>query len=262
MNIRQRAKYWLYNSCPGLAGRFPYFGTRVHFLPGAMIFRGVCEQGIFESDIVNALARIARPNSVVFDVGANIGLMAIPVLQSCPTCRVVSFEPSPNSLPYLQRTAQESMYTDRWIIIGKGISRQSGEHDFKIGPPEEALFDRFKSEDRVSEPRAVKVPVTTLDTEWRQMGSPKVSAVKIDVEGAEGLVLEGGIEMINANHPNLIVEWVASYLADFETPVDQLLSFAGKYGYRIYSIPGGVPIDETRTLFVQMMVCSNFLLLH
>jgi CDP-paratose 2-epimerase len=26
--------------------------------------------------------------------------------------------------------------------------------------------------------------------------------------------------------------------------------------------PGGVPVDETRTLIVQMMACSNFLLLH
>ena len=262
MNFRQRAKYWLYNSCPGLAGRFPYYGTHVHFPTGAMIFRGVCQQGIYESEIVNTLTRIARPNSFVFDVGANIGLMAIPVLHSCSTCRVVSFEPSPNSLPFLKRTVQESVYTDRWTIIGKGLAHQSGELDFKVGPPEEALFDGFKGESRMSTSRVVKVPVSTLDNEWRQLGSPDVSAIKIDVEGAEGLVLEGGIELINANHPNLIVEWHASYLAKFGTPVDQLLAFAGKFGYRIFSVPGGVPVDETRALYVQMMVCSNFVLLH
>ena len=262
MNSRKIAKYWLYNWCPGLAGRFLYYGTRVHFPRGAGIFRVVCQQGIFEPEIINALTRLTRPGGTVFDVGANIGLMAVPVLRSCPTCRVVSFEPSPNSLPFLQRTARESAYRDRWAIVGKGLSQECGELDFVVGWPKEALFEGFKSGKRMSEARVIKVPVSTLDNEWCQIGFPEVSAVKIDVEGAEGLVLNGGVNLINACHPALIVEWHENYLREFGTPNEQLLSFAERFGYRIYTLPGGIPVDEIRTLRVQMMVTSNFLLLN
>src|SRR5689334_6078554 len=97
MNARKFIKYWLYNSFPGLSGRFPYFGTHVHFPKDALVFRAVCDQGIFEADIVQRMVKLAQPDSMVFDVGANLGLMSVPVLEKCQTCRVVSFEPSPSS---------------------------------------------------------------------------------------------------------------------------------------------------------------------
>jgi FkbM family methyltransferase len=262
MNVRRTLKYWLYNYCPGVAGRFPYYGTRVHFPPGAMLFGAICQQGSFEPEIIDRLVRLARPHATVVDVGANIGLMAIPVLSSRPTCRVVSFEPSPSSLPFLQRTARESTYRDRWVVIGKGLSHRCGEMDFVVGRPEDGPYEGFKSEDRIAGARVVKVPVSTLDEEWHQLCEPDVSVVKIDVEGAEGFVLQGGMELFSACHPVVIIEWHEPYLQRFGTSADQLLSFARNSGYRIYTVPGGVPVDEEQTLHVQMMSCSNFLLLH
>ena len=40
--LRQRLKYWLYGSCPGIAGSFNYFGTRVRFPKGSLGFRAAC----------------------------------------------------------------------------------------------------------------------------------------------------------------------------------------------------------------------------
>jgi FkbM family methyltransferase len=51
---------------------------------------------------------MAKPDTTVFDVGANIGLMAIPLLTHVPECRVISFEPSENSVPYLRKTIEGS----------------------------------------------------------------------------------------------------------------------------------------------------------
>ncbi len=98
----------------------------------------------------------------MLDVGANIGLMAIPVLRVCPTCRVVSFEPSPNSLPFLKRTVAASLWSERWTVVGKGLSNSEGELDFAIGDPKNALFEGFKSGGRLVGGRLVRVPVSTL----------------------------------------------------------------------------------------------------
>lgn len=260
MSIRKRLKRWLYGSCPGFAGSFPYFGFRIHFPPRSKSFVAACEQGIFEADIVRLLQKLATPGTHVFDVGGNIGLMAAPVLRACPTCTVVSFEPSPNSLPYLRRTIAESGCEGRWLLVGKGLSSKAGDLDFALGGPEDSLFEGFKSHDRISNARVVKVTVSTLDDEWERLGRPAVSVVKVDVEGAEGSVLEGGARLLAACRPFVIVEWYADFLKVFGTSSADLLRIASGNGYAVYSIPQGVPIADARTLSVQMLSTSNFLL--
>jgi FkbM family methyltransferase len=261
MTLRRRAKYVLYNFVPGFAGRFPYYGSRVHFPPGAPVFRAICEDGSFEPEIIDRLLKLSRPNTTVFDVGANIGLMAIPVLRACAKCRVVSFEPSPNSLPFLEQTARASAYGDRWLIRGTALAGQPGELDFTIGRPDDALFEGFKSGARIANARTIRVPVNTLDAEWQALGRPEVSVVKIDVEGAEGEVLAGARELLAARRPALLIEWHEAYLNRFGTPPLSLLTIADEFAYQVFTVPGGVPVRGAAALQVQMMSCQNFLLL-
>src|SRR5688572_9733021 len=164
MTLRRRAKYWLYNSVPGFAGRVPYYGASVHFPPGAPIFRVMCELGGFEPEIVDRLVKLARPRTTMFDVGANLGLMAIPVLRACDSCRVVSFEPSPNSLPFLRQTQRDSGFGDRWQVIDKALAGTAGHLDFIVGGRADALFEGFRSR-QIPNGRTIKVPVSTLDDE-------------------------------------------------------------------------------------------------
>lgn len=260
MTLRQRAKYWLYTSVPGFAGRFPYYGTSVQFPRGAPIFRVICEQGGFEPEIVERLVKLAHPGTTVFDVGANLGLMAIPVLRACDSCRVVSFEPSPNSLAFLRQTNRESSFGDRWQVIEKALAGAAGETDFVVGRPEDALFEGFKSS-HLADARTIKVPVSTLDNEWRAIGAPHVSVVKIDVEGAEGQVLDGARALLSTERPALVIEWHEPYLQRFGTPPAQLLGVAAEYCYQIFTVPHGIEVRDAAALRVQMMACQNFLLL-
>jgi FkbM family methyltransferase len=260
MTLKRRLKYLLYNFAPGLAGRFPYYGSRVHFPVGAPVFREICERGGFEPDIIDRMCKLALPSTMVFDVGANIGLMAIPVLRSCGTCRVVSFEPSPNSLPYLQQTARGSAFADRWIIRGVALAASAGELDFTIGRPEDALFEGFNSAERIADARVIKVKVSTVDEEWRALGRPRVSVIKIDVEGAEGGVLDGASELLETEQPAVLIEWHEPYLSRFGTPPESILQVANRFGYRVFTIPGGVPVGDGASLTVQMLSCQNFLL--
>src|SRR5687768_5430952 len=260
MTLRRRAKYWLYNSVPGFAGRFPYYGASVHFPPGAPIFRVICEQDGFEPEIIERLVKLARPGTTVFDVGANLGLMAIPVLRACSTCRVVSFEPSPNSLMFLRQTRRNSSFGDRWQVIEKALAGGAGEMDFVVGRPADALFEGFRSND-IPNAKTIRVPVSTLDDEWRAIGAPPVSVVKIDVEGAEHQVLDGARAMLSAERPALLLEWHEPYLQRFDTPPGRLLAIASNYHYQIFTVPHGIEVRDAAALRVQMMTCQNFLLL-
>lgn len=258
--LRKHLKHFLFDRVPGFAGRIPYYGTTVHFPRGAGALWALCERGVFEPEIVSRLVRLARPDTTVFDVGANIGLMAVPVLRSCPGVRLVSFEPSPTTLPFLQRTAAGSDFHDRWTIVATGLLDRAGELDFVVGRPQDDLFEGFGSGDRIAGSHSIRVPVSTLDLEWDRLGRPNVSLIKIDVEGAEGRVLDGATALVQACHPAVVLEWHEPYLRRFETPPAHLVAFAKQHGYRIYTIPAGVPVDDDRTLAIQMFDCQNFLL--
>lgn len=73
----------------------------------------------------------------------------------------------------------------------------------------------------------VAVPGVTLDDLWEGVGRPRVSFIKIDVEGAEGDVLRGAGGMIGATRPQLIVEvhdrervgWLSALLPGYESVV-------------------------------------------
>lgn len=260
MSFRKSFKRWLYGSCPGFAGSFPYFGAEVFFPPRSESFYAACKQGIYEADIVSLLQKLARPGTHVFDVGANIGLMALPVLQNCRDCSVVSFEPSPSSLPYLRRTVSGSGYADRWRLVEKALSDREGELDFAVGRPQDSLYEGFRSSGRLTRAQMVRVPVSTLDEEWKRLGRPEVSVIKMDVEGAEGLVLDGSLELIDTCRPHVVLEWHADYLKAFGREPEDLFRITESCGYGIFSIPHGVLVTDTRSLRVQMLTCSNYLI--
>ncbi len=83
---------------------------------------------------------------------------------------MVSFEPSPDTAPLLIRTAKESRFADRWLIVPKAVGNRSGEIDFFTASSDMSAFNGIKDTMRAGETRKVTVPVTTLDQEWEIFG--------------------------------------------------------------------------------------------
>ena len=260
MNLRRVIKRWLYGSCPGLAGAFPYFGTRVYFPKGSLSFLATCEQGIFEAENVRLLQGLCRPGTCLFDVGAHLGLMAIPVLHHVRNCHVVSFEPSPNALPWLERTIAESPFCGRWTLVPMALGATRKEAEFSLCSPELGLFDGLKPTRRVPETRRVLVQVATLDAEWDRLGRPEVSAIKLDVEGAELEVLLGATECLRANRPSVLLEWNVSNLEAYACRRCAILDFAEKVGYDVFAAPHLIPVRGPKELELQMIRTETFLL--
>jgi FkbM family methyltransferase len=260
MRLRGQVKQWLYGSCPGLSGAFPYFGTKVYFPKNCWIFHLACEHGIYELQNIQLLRKLVKPNSFYFDIGANIGLMAIPILQDCLSCKVVSWEPSPNTLPFLSRTAENSSFKERWQIIGKAAGAHPGVLDFIVSSPDLGAYDGFQDTQRAGLTKKITVPVSTLDMEWREMGFPSVSVIKVDVEGAELQVLEGAKQCIQQQRPNILLEWSKTNLSAYGYSAETLLSFARGLGYQVFATPHLSPITNPTILGLYMMETESFLL--
>lgn len=261
MTVRATAKNWLYGKVPGWAGSFPYFRTRVYFPKNSCIFKMACEQGVYEINTLRVLQSLLRPETHYFDVGANIGLLSVPILVDQPNCTVVSFEASPTTAAYLQRTATESRFAFRWHVVPKAVGETVGDVTFHCHNPALGAYDSLANTARVSGPmEVIRVPMTTIDAVWTALGEPCISVIKIDVEGAEMKVLKGAANCLKQTRPSVLLEWNAANLVAHQQPATALLDFALANRYQVFEIQAMVPITDECTLRVHMTRGENFLL--
>jgi len=258
--FRKKLKKWLYGSCPGFAGRFPYFGTRVYFPKNSHLFLRTCEEGIFESENIRLLQKLFRSNTVMFDIGANIGLISIPILKKHPDAKVVSFEPSPNSLPFLQRTVKESIYSNRWKVIPKAVGNKCGKTVFKLSKIEDGAFDGIRETNQTRAIREVYVDLTTIDFEWMQLNKPEVSIIKCDVEGAELLVIEGAAECIKTTKPYILIEFEPENFISYDYTSQDIFNLCREMNLSIYSIPHLIRINSNEEFTLHLLKTNSYLL--
>lgn len=239
---------------------FVYYDTKVYFPKNSIVYKKTANHTIYERENIEIIINLISDNSVYLDVGANIGLMAIPILKSNYSCTVVSFEPSPNSVSYIKRTLQDSHLKDRWHLIEKGVGSKPGSLEFCFSLKELGAYDGFRSTNRMPMSGKTTVPVTTIDLEWKKQGKPRVSVIKIDVEGAEMEVLKGAIECIEQEKPSILIEWNMKNLQAYACSPNEIIYFSEKYNYQIYSIPNLDLIDSLKQLSRTMEQTESFLL--
>lgn len=229
----------------------------------------VCEQRIYEQVNLALIQTLVKPNSFYFDVGANIGLLSVPILNRYSSCKVLSFEPSPSVLPFLKHTIECSPYRDRWTVVEKATGHKAGFTEFYTSNSGLEAYSGFQNTNRADTHIKIDVPVTTLDIEWKILGKPMLSVIKIDVEGAELQVLEGATECIKHEKPYILVEWNSTNLEAYRCTTDQLLKTADDIGYRIFGIfencsshyPFNIlPVLDFAELKLQMLLTESFLL--
>jgi FkbM family methyltransferase len=259
MRLRGLAKKML-NSAPFRRGWFTYYGYTVYFPPGSHIFERVCAEGVFERDTTNLILSLVEPDTTYFDVGANIGLLSVPVLAVHPRVRVVSIEASPNTLPFLINTQAAAPRQPDWTLVGAAVGAESGDAEFWCGDVAQGAFDGLRDTGRGGSKRAVRVPVRALDDIWQEQGCPAISVIKMDIEGGEYSALQGAKEIIARAKPVFILEWTDENLRSYGIDSGELLQLCAAIGYAPYASPNLVPIDRKAVLKMSMAQTETFVL--
>lgn len=138
------------------------------------------------------------------DVGSNTGLYCCRAAQKMmPGARIVAFEPQPQCIDALRVTIELNGWGDRLECHAIGL----GDHDDELVLHLSQTGSSFDIHfiDAATVP-TIRVPVRTLDHECRRLGLETVDMIKIDVEGYELPVLEGGTQILARDHPVIFVE--------------------------------------------------------
>ena len=167
--------------------------------------------------------RELHPGDLFIDVGANAGVYAIWAAEC--GAEVIAVEPSNDSLPRLRENIALNGYDITVLPVALGPTK--GTSPFTVG-----LDDVNKFAFNVSGPVVVSVETDTLDD---VIGARTAAGVKIDVEGAELLVLEGAPVALKEHRIRLLqLEWndtSVRTLGQDRRPVVELL---GASGYQLF----------------------------
>ena len=153
--------------------------------------------GTLERTQLDAFIACARPGMTLWDVGANVGLYAIPSGRAVgPHGRVFAFEPIVRNVEYLRRHIELNGLTSV-TVVESAVADITGRLTMEPGDS--------ASEARLATDGPWSVPAVALD-DWRATTStPAPALVKIDVEGAEDRVLLGTIRTLEVSRPILFI---------------------------------------------------------
>jgi FkbM family methyltransferase len=142
----------------------------------------------------------ATPGSTVVDVGAHLGYFTLLAARAVgPSGRVLSIEPNLQTLPLLRHNVADNGFEDRVMIFDQALSGRAGRTSFYLSP----AGDTSSLHQQDPGDQLVEVDAVTLD---ELVGEPGLlSAIKIDVEGAELEVLEGMPRVLNGASASLCV---------------------------------------------------------
>jgi FkbM family methyltransferase len=178
---------------------------------------------------------LLQPGDVFVDAGANVGLFALVAAAKVgPAGRVVACEPAPAMRAVLERNARLSGFS--WLQAhGVALAERSGCAEFVVFEGEGSGLSSFRPADLDGGKRQT-VPVTTLDELVRAEEAPRVSLVKIDVEGAEARVMRGAAGLIARARPDILIEVEEEHLARQGASARELQGIARNAGYGAHRV--------------------------
>lgn len=184
----------------------------------------------WDESLLRAARDHVRPGDVVWDVGANVGAFAFAAARRAGTAgRVLCVEADPWLASLLRRSARlEDNRPYRVEVLSAAAAGAAGVASFLIagrGRASNAL-ESVEGRTQMGAPRErLLVPVVTLDGLLDVVPPPDL--LKIDVEGAEVMVLSGASRLLTEVRPRIYIE-----VGGEEAPeVTRILHEAG---YRLY----------------------------
>lgn len=95
---------------------------------------------------------------------------------------------------------------------------------------------REHSYNNISKMYKVSVPIKVLDEYVNENKIEKIDFIKIDVEGAEYLVLKGAENVLKKYSPVIMLELYEFHTKCFGYSPEELINYLGDLGYRLYEI--------------------------
>ena len=215
-----------------------YRGLRLALNPRDPVISGALRLGLYENDEVAWFEKLLRPGMTVIDAGANIGLYtALAARGVGPAGRVFALEPDPESFGYLLRTIAANGFScvEPFRAAASSVAGTAQLHR----NPHNRGDNRLYADPLLADPVAVET--VRLDGLLAGRGIHSFHLLKMDVQGAEGLVLEGAGQLLaNSPEATILMEFWPAGLSRTGFSARALLDRLLGDGFSLYEAAGAL----------------------
>jgi FkbM family methyltransferase len=200
------------------------------------------------------LFKIVKPEFVVFDIGANIGLLTLNFGRICHQGRVVAFEPDSRNFESLEYNLTLNGFMNIQLHKLALGSRQESRVLYKLIDSNPGA-NRILRDEHLNEYAHEKVNVVTLDRMVEELSAQRLDLLKIDVEGFEMFVLQGAEESIRKWRPILFVELAEVNLNEHGLSARQLIEYIEQLNYEVLDARTMEMIDRSKPDHHTDLIC-------
>ena len=213
-------------------------------------------------DLAHVYAGLDGP-TVIFDVGANIGLVTSTLRRLFPLAEVHAFEPTEGTI----RTLAQRLSGDRKVVINQvAVSDAIGTATFHVdnkthGGGSNSLLGHtanFAVRSPVHRYQEVAVPTVTLEAYAADHSIEHIDILKLDIEGAELKALEGARSLLREHE----IDFIATEMRFIEDYAGQplfkdLVVHLEPLGYTIFNVYHSAESEIRQALFGNAVFVSD-----
>jgi FkbM family methyltransferase len=186
--------------------------------------------------VLGALKR-AGDAPVFLDLGANIGIYSFCARSALPAVTIYAFEPHPKNAECFALTTK----LNAWKTVHlehKALGDAEGEVNLYLDETDAGGHSIYLDNllNNQAPTNVLRVPVTTLDAWAGRKALTRLDVIKLDVKGAEGAVVRGGLRTLAEFRPSLLVELQHETIDEPDSFVAALSALP--FSYRVRALGG------------------------
>tara|TARA_Y100000385_G_scaffold291035_1_gene366830 strand:+ start:1969 stop:2724 length:756 start_codon:yes stop_codon:yes gene_type:complete len=204
----------------------------IYVTPDAQLKYLSLQKNAFDADLINLAEKFVKRSSVVWDIGANVGIFTFASASIATQGTIVAVEADIWLASILRKTARLPAYKNSQIcIVPVAVSDQSSIQKFLIATRGRAA-NALASVGGRSQMGGIRethyTPSLTLDSLLDVFPVP--SFIKIDIEGAELLSLLGATNILSKARPSLYIETA--------NKAEEIIALLASYNYFPQALDG------------------------
>lgn len=201
-------------------------GMKVRGFLGDLVCYHIAANGWYEPEMVQAVQRALRPETIFFDIGAHVGQYCLMASQFC--CEVHAFEANRSTAEALRHNVKSNHLAN--VAVNEcAVSERIGTATFH-----ELSGDNPGASSLYGEGQRVSVTTLTLDDYCRRLSLDRRPVVlKLDVEGAELQVLRGAENLLARGNVIIFAELIDRLQRRAGSSRDAVLSYLQHHGYSV-----------------------------
>jgi FkbM family methyltransferase len=209
-------------------------GQLIRLIPQDHIQRTLLWYGFYEKESIQTWEKLIVKDSVVIDIGANIGYYTLIAAHKAINGSVHSFEPVPTSFQALQKNISLNNLSN--VIANPcGVSNVQSLEKYYVSSIDNSGMSGMRPAENFSG-LVETINTITIDDYSSEHELRRIDFIKIDIEGNELNALMGMKKVLQKFKPIIFIELVQEHLVKYDTNIAGVYSFLRSYNYAPYEI--------------------------